>query len=58
MERRVGRGKRSSVLGPLPPNVSKREARERDRVAKMVRSMLEDDDVASELGRRATEGYP
>jgi hypothetical protein len=56
MERHDGRG--SSVLGPLPPSVSKREARERDRIARMVRALLENDDLACELDRRATEEYP
>ena len=58
MARRDGRGKGSSVLGPLPPSISKWEARERDRIAGMVRALFEDDDLASELGRRATEEAP
>lgn len=52
------RGRRSCVLGPLPSQISPRERRERDEVARLVRVLLENEDLACELSRaRSPEEY-
>ncbi len=41
----------SGVLGPLPSHISKRESDERDEMARLIRAVLENEDLARELDR-------
>lgn len=48
----------SGVLGPLPSHVSTQECRERDELARLIRALLENEDLARELDHARPEEIP